>query len=250
MTPPRSEEARSDRSPDRHRVGPFALRRVCRARPGSPSSWARSLFVALAVRSRLRGRRLDTLRDRAGPRPEGRPGHDGRGGRGAGRGQGDRDRSAADQGCLGLQDLLPCAREQAGEEGRAGRSASTRSSSRRRSRRRSAEFAEASKSRSSASEIDLDIKLRALQLRLDEAEATLASAALKSDVPDDLKGRIEAMQARIDLEDAEGTVANLELQDRGDARHGRGRRSNRSRASRDRAKGRVEDLQAADRAGS
>jgi hypothetical protein len=108
---------------------------------------------------------------------------------------------------------------------------------------KSAEFAEASK-QIERKQIDLDIKIRALQLELDEAEATLRKSQLKSDVPDDLKGRIEAMQARIDLEDAEGTVANLNSKIAATRAMGEAEIES-LESRRDRAKGRVEDLQAA-----
>jgi multidrug resistance efflux pump len=108
---------------------------------------------------------------------------------------------------------------------------------------KSAEFAEASK-QIDRKEIDLDIQVRAQELALAEAEAKLHKARLKADVPADLKGRIESVEAQLDLSDAEKEVANLQAKLDSTKRAGNADlRALRSR--RDRAKGRVEDLKSA-----
>lgn len=105
---------------------------------------------------------------------------------------------------------------------------------------KTAELAEATK-QIERREIDLAIQIRDQQLRLDEAEAKLAKARLKNDVPEDLKGRIDAQQARLELQDSEMEVVNDRA--RLVATKGSGDADLRSlRSRRDRAKGRVEEL--------
>jgi hypothetical protein len=46
-------------------------------------------------------------------------------------------------------------------------------------------------------------------LALAEAEARLRKSEIKTDIPDDLKGRLEALEGRVEKEEAEKEVANL-----------------------------------------
>lgn len=108
---------------------------------------------------------------------------------------------------------------------------------------KTAEFAEASK-QIERKEIDLAIQTRAQELALAEAEAKWNKARLKTDVPEDLKGRIESVEARLDLADAEKEVANARA--KLDAIRASGKADIEAlKSRRDRARGRVEGLQSA-----
>jgi HlyD family secretion protein len=103
-----------------------------------------------------------------------------------------------------------------------------------------AEYAEAVK-QIERKEIDLALQLKALELQLAEAEAKIGKARLKTDVPDELKGRIEALDARLELDDASKEAENLRAKIEGTRESGEA--DLRALTSqRDRAKGRVEEL--------
>lgn len=105
---------------------------------------------------------------------------------------------------------------------------------------KTAELAEATK-QIERREIDLAIQVRDLELLLAEAEARLSKALLKNDVPEGLMGRIETMQARLELRDAEKEAANLRA--KLTATRATGEADLRSlRSRRDRASGRVDEL--------
>jgi len=104
-----------------------------------------------------------------------------------------------------------------------------------------AEYAEAAK-QIERKEIDLALQLKAIDLTLADADARLGKARLKAEVPAGLKGRIEALQAAMDVEDAEKETANLRAKIEGTRTAGEAElRALRSR--RDRARGRVDELQ-------
>ena len=106
-----------------------------------------------------------------------------------------------------------------------------------------AEFAEASK-QIERREIELRMQVRDLELELAEAEARLGKGRLKDDIPEDLRGRIEARVARLDLEEAQRQVDRLGV--KLTSTRAAGEADLRSlRSKRDRAKGRVEELRGA-----
>lgn len=108
---------------------------------------------------------------------------------------------------------------------------------------KSAEFDEASK-QIERKETDLAIQTDGQRLALAEAEARLVKSKLKTDIPEDLKGRLEALEGRVEREEAEKEVANLRAKLESTRVAGEADlRALKSR--RDRAKGRVEDLRAA-----
>jgi len=108
---------------------------------------------------------------------------------------------------------------------------------------KSAEFDEASK-QIERKQTDLAIQTDAQTMALAEAEAKLSKAQLKTDIPEDLKGRLEALEARVEREEAEKEVANLRA--KLESTKVAGAADLRALVSRrDRAKGRVEDLRAA-----
>lgn len=104
-----------------------------------------------------------------------------------------------------------------------------------------AEFAEASK-QIERKEIDLAIQARSQELVLAEAEAKLSKARLIAEVPEDLRGRIESLEALLDLSDAEKEVSNARV--KLEAIRTAGKADLEAlRSRRDRARGRVEELQ-------
>jgi HlyD family secretion protein len=108
---------------------------------------------------------------------------------------------------------------------------------------KSAEYDEACKQIERKS-TDLAIQTDAQTLALAEAEAKLRKAEIKTDIPEDLKGRLEALEGRVEREEAEKEVANLRA--KLESTKVAGAADLRALESRrDRAKGRVEDLRAA-----
>ena len=108
---------------------------------------------------------------------------------------------------------------------------------------KSAEYDEACK-QIERKQTDLAIQTDSQALALAEAEAKLGKAKLKTDIPEDLKGRIEALEGRVEHEEAEKEVANLRA--KLESTKVAGAADLRALESRrDRAKGRVEDLRAA-----
>lgn len=90
-------------------------------------------------------------------------------------------------------------------------------------------------------ETDLGIQIKAEELALAEAEARLGKAQLKTDVPEELKGRIDALDARLEREDAQQEV--LTHQAKIEALRIAGEADLRAfRSQRDRASARVEEL--------
>jgi HlyD family secretion protein len=105
-----------------------------------------------------------------------------------------------------------------------------------------AELKEASK-KVEQKEVDLGMKLLEVEQQSAQAEADLGKAKLKADVPPEVQARLELAKARLDEQGRERDVENLQAE----------RRATRSlgdselvslRNERDRAKGRVEALQA------
>jgi len=108
---------------------------------------------------------------------------------------------------------------------------------------KSAEYDEACK-QIERKETDLAIQTDAQTLALAEAEARLRKSEIKTDIPDDLRGRLEALEGRVEKEEAEKEVANLRA--RLQSTKVAGAADLRALVSRrDRAKGRVEDLKSA-----
>ena len=105
-----------------------------------------------------------------------------------------------------------------------------------------AELAEFTK-RAEQKEDDLRLKLLELDQQLAQAEADLGKAQLKAEVPPDLQGRVELEKARLDHRGRQRDVENLQAERR--ATESLGLAELRSlRNQRDRARGRVEALQA------
>jgi len=108
---------------------------------------------------------------------------------------------------------------------------------------KSAEYDEATK-QIERKQTDLAIQTDAQTLALAEAEARLRKAELKTDIPEDLKGRLEALEGRVEKDEAQKEVANLSA--KLESTKVAGAADLRALESRrDRAKGRVEDLKAA-----
>jgi hypothetical protein len=106
-----------------------------------------------------------------------------------------------------------------------------------------AEFQEAAK-KVEQKEIDLGLKLLDLEQRSAKALADLGKAKLKAEVPPEIQQRVELEKARLDEKGRERDLQNLQAEKRvAETIGGLELRSLRDR--RDRAKGRVEDLQAA-----
>jgi len=106
-----------------------------------------------------------------------------------------------------------------------------------------AEFQEAAK-KVDQKEIDLGLKLLDLEQRSAQAVADLGKAKLKADVPPEVQQRIELEKARLDQQGRERDLENLQAEQRvtqtlGDSE------LRALRNQRDRARGRVQDLQAA-----
>jgi HlyD family secretion protein len=93
-------------------------------------------------------------------------------------------------------------------------------------------------------ETDLRFKLMDLEQQVAQAEADMGKAQLKSEVPSDLLGRVELEKARLDYKGRQRDVENLQAEQRGT--RSLAEAELRSLANqRDRARGRVEALQAA-----
>ncbi len=106
-----------------------------------------------------------------------------------------------------------------------------------------AEFREAAK-KVEQKEIDLGLKLLEVEQQAAQAEADLGKAKLKAEVPPEVQQRVELEKARLDQKGRERDLENLEAENR--ATRSLGDSELRSlRNQRDRARGRVEALQAA-----
>jgi multidrug efflux pump subunit AcrA (membrane-fusion protein) len=106
-----------------------------------------------------------------------------------------------------------------------------------------AELAELSK-KAEQKEDDLRLKLLDLDQQVAQAEADLGKAQLKAEVPPELQGRVELEKARLEHRGRQRDLENLQAERR--ATQSLGQAELRSlRNQRDRAKGRVEALQAA-----
>ena len=106
-----------------------------------------------------------------------------------------------------------------------------------------AEFQEAAK-KVEQKEIDLGLKLLEIEQKSAQVVADLGKAKLKAEVPADVQQRIELEKARLDQKGRERDLENLQLEKR--VTQTLGESELRSlRSQRDRARGRVEDLQAA-----
>jgi HlyD family secretion protein len=106
-----------------------------------------------------------------------------------------------------------------------------------------AEFQEAAK-KVDQKEIDLGLKLLDVEQRSAQAVADLGKAKLKAEVPPEVQQRIELEKARLDHQGRERDLENLQAEKR--VTQTLGDSELRSlRNQRDRARGRVEDLQAA-----
>ncbi len=106
-----------------------------------------------------------------------------------------------------------------------------------------AELAEATK-KAEQKEVDLRLKLLEIEQQMAQAEADLGKAKLKAEVPADLQQRVELEKARLDHRGRQRDLENLQAERR--ATLSLGESELRSlRNQRDRARGRVEALQAA-----
>lgn len=106
-----------------------------------------------------------------------------------------------------------------------------------------AELAEFSK-KVEQKEVDLRFKLLELEQQVAQAEADLGKSRLKAEVPPELQGRVELEKARLEHKGRQRDVENLQAERR--ATQSLGEAELRSlRNQRDRARGRVEALQAA-----
>ena len=106
-----------------------------------------------------------------------------------------------------------------------------------------AEFQEAAK-KVEQKEIDLGLKLLEVEQKTAQVTADLGKAKLKAEVPADVQQRIELEKARLDQKGRERDLENLQLEKR--VTQTLGESELRSlRSQRDRARGRVEELQAA-----
>jgi len=106
-----------------------------------------------------------------------------------------------------------------------------------------AELAEATK-KAEQKEVDLRLKLLEIEQQVAQAEADLGKARLKAEVPADLQQRVELEKARLDHRGRQRDLENLQAERR--ATQSLGEAELRSlRNQRDRARGRVEALQAA-----
>jgi HlyD family secretion protein len=93
-------------------------------------------------------------------------------------------------------------------------------------------------------EVDLRLKLMELEQQVAQADADLGKAQLKAEVPPDLLGRVELEKARLDHRGRQRDLENLQAEQR--ATRSLAEAELRSLANqRDRARGRVEALQAA-----
>ncbi|HVR69709.1 MAG TPA: HlyD family efflux transporter periplasmic adaptor subunit [Vicinamibacteria bacterium] len=93
-------------------------------------------------------------------------------------------------------------------------------------------------------EVDLRLKLLEIEQQVAQAEADLGKAQLKAEVPPDLQQRVELEKARLDHKGRQRDLENLQAERR--ATQSLGEAELRSlRNQRDRARGRVEALQAA-----
>jgi HlyD family secretion protein len=105
-----------------------------------------------------------------------------------------------------------------------------------------AEFQEAAK-KVEQKEIDLGMKLLEVEQQSAQAVADLGKAKLKADVPPEVQQRIELEKARLDQKGRERDLENLQAEKRATESLGQSELSS-LRSQRDRAKGRVEALQA------
>ena len=106
-----------------------------------------------------------------------------------------------------------------------------------------AELAEFTK-KAEQKEVDVRLKLLEIEQQMAQGEADLGRAELKADVPPEVQQRIELEKARLDRKGRQRDLENLQAQRR--ATESLGRSELRSlRNQRDRARGRVEELQAA-----
>lgn len=108
---------------------------------------------------------------------------------------------------------------------------------------RQAEFQEATK-KAEQKEIELGMKLLEVEQQSAQAVADLGRARLKAEVPPEVQQRIEVEKARLDQEGRERDLENLQAEKVATESLGRAELSS-LRSQRDRAKGRVEALQAA-----
>jgi HlyD family secretion protein len=93
-------------------------------------------------------------------------------------------------------------------------------------------------------EVDVRLKLLEIEQQVAQGEADLGKAELKADVPPEVQQRIELEKARLDRKGRQRDLENLQAERR--ATESLGQSELRSlRNQRDRARGRVEDLQAA-----
>ncbi len=105
-----------------------------------------------------------------------------------------------------------------------------------------AELAEATK-KVEQKEVDLRLKLLDVEQQAAQAEADRGKATLKAEVPPEVQQRLELEKARLDLRGRERDLENIQAERR--ATQSLGESELRSlRSQRDRAKGRVEALQA------
>jgi multidrug efflux pump subunit AcrA (membrane-fusion protein) len=106
-----------------------------------------------------------------------------------------------------------------------------------------AELAEFTK-KAEQKEVDVRLKLLEIEQQVAQGESDLGKAELKADVPAEVQQRIELEKARLDRRGRQRDLENLQAQRR--ATESLGQSELRSlRNQRDRARGRVEDLQAA-----
>jgi HlyD family secretion protein len=106
-----------------------------------------------------------------------------------------------------------------------------------------AEFREAAK-KVEQKEIDLGLKLLEVEQQAAQATADLGKAKLKAEVPPEVQQRVELEKARLDQKGRERDLENLEAEDRATRSLG-GSELRSLKNQRDRARGRVEALQAA-----
>ena len=106
-----------------------------------------------------------------------------------------------------------------------------------------AELAEATK-KAEHKEVDLRLKLLELEQQTAQTEADLGKARLKAEVPPDLQQRVELEKARLELRGRQRDLENLQAERRGTESLGQAELRS-LRDQRDRARGRVEALQAA-----
>jgi HlyD family secretion protein len=107
---------------------------------------------------------------------------------------------------------------------------------------KSAELAEATK-KVEQKEVDLRMKLLDLEQQIAQAEADLGKATLKAEVPAEVQQRVELQKAQLDQKGRERDLANLQAEKRATVASAEAELRS-LRSERDRARGRVEALQA------